>query len=266
MSFIDACSFMYNGISSDNYGLRICWMDDAPDLSQNGLIRTINSSNVNRVRLTSNVYDVTYEANISFTFYIIKKDKTDITKDESITINDWLSAPTAPRPLYFNDATVPSVFYYAICTSIEDIVVNRHKGKKITFETNSPFGFMHRNEKKYAVQGEQDIVFNNLDNTENMFYYPVIRIDGSSDVTVMNMTDGKSLQINLSGHNSVTVDCARMRIMDNNTQKLVPLYSLGITDDNLYWFRLAKGGNRIKITGNCTIVFVFEFPRKVGCL
>ena len=52
-------------------------------------------------------------------------------------------------------------------------------------------------------------------------------------------------------------------------------YGTGINEANekadeyinkFYWLRLIRGANKIKISGNCTITFVFEFPRKVGCL
>lgn len=287
MSFLDAKSFVFNGINSDSYNLEICWIDDKPNISTNGLTRNIESGNVNHVRLKTNNYGITYDGNIEFSFYIIKKDENAFTKQESISINNWLTDPLIPKLLYFNDDSIPSIHYYAVCTEIEDTFVNEHCGKKIVFKTNSPFGFMEKINKKISVNGEQTLKIHNLADTITGIYYPIIHIASTSinNIVIENISDNKSVTINLSGIESndsgkkeIWIDSANMKVTDKN-KNLIPLWKLGWNDNyksyvssisdyikKIYWFRLLRGINQIKVTGDCEIIFTFEFPRKVGCL
>lgn len=244
----------------------ICWIEDSPDVAANGLVRNIEKGEVNTVRLTSNTYGITYDSNISFTIYVIKKDKQCFTRNESMEINRWLTSSITPKMLYFNDDEIPSLHYYAVCTVVEDVAFNGHNAKKIVFETNSPFGFMTPAERIFLVEGEELFSIENMADTVDGLFYPTMKIEGDSTVSIENKTDHQSVCIDLSKHNFITIDCAHMRFIDDTTQKLIPLYHVGITDENLYWFRLLRGTNHIKVTGNCTITFIFEFPRKAGCL
>lgn len=267
----------------------ICWIDDKPDISINGLKRNIESGTVNHVRLTTNNYGITFEDNIGFTFFIIKKDESDFTRQESMAINNWLTGSTVPRMLSFNDDIVPSIHYYAVCTAIEDTVVTGHCGKKITFKTNSPFGFMNKIERKFVVSESETFTVDNLADTITGLYYPdiIISAENNENIIIENMDDYKSVTVNLSelspdssGEKSVYINNRIMRIVDSNdNNKLIPFWKIGWDDkyssyvssideyiNTIYWFRLLRGTNTIKVTGDCTITFVFEFPRKVGCL
>lgn len=289
ISFLDACSFTFNGVNSESYNLEICWIDDKPDVSVNGLKRNIESGTVNHVRLTTNNYGVTFEDNIGFIFYIIKKDNSNFSRQESMTINNWLTGSTTPKLLYFNDETIPSIHYYAVCTEIEDKVLNGHYGKKVVFKTNSPFGFMTQIERKFEVTDSDEFTIDNLADTITGIYYPTILLSSSSDenIIIENISDHKSVTLNLAkitpdsnGMKNININNRIMKILDkNNNDELVPLWKIGFETDyssyvssfneyisKFYWFRLIQGTNKIKITGNCTITFVFEFPRKVGCL
>lgn len=289
MSFLNANSFTYDGENSDSYDLMICWIDDSPDISNNGLRRNFESSNVNHVRLKTSNYDVNYEGNIEFSFYVIKKDNTSFTRHESIAINNWLTRSFTPKILVFNDYTVPSIHYYAVCTEIEDRFYHNHEAKKITFKTNSPFGFMHPLERRFIVSGTETFEIYNPSDIVNGNYYPKVMISTSSesDIVIENISDKKSVTFNLynlssndEGKKNILIDNASMKVLDmNNENKLVPCYQLGwdldyssyvsSTDtnmDKIYWLRLINGINQIKITGECDITFIFEFPRKVGCL
>lgn len=287
MSFLDAKSFVYNGVSSDSYNLLLCWMDDKPNITMNGLKRNIEVGSLNNVRLKTNTYGITYDGNIEFTFYIIKKDGSNFSKQESISLNNWLTDPTTPKLLYFNDYSIPSVHYYAVCIEIEDKFINDHNGKKIVFQTNSPFGFMEPISKKISVSGEHIFKIHNLADTITGIYYPTIHITSYSnnDIIVENISDHKSMtinlsemELNLSEKKEIWIDSAKMQVIDKN-KNLVPFWKLGWNDDyksyvssindyikKIYWLRLIRGINQIKVTGDCEITFTFEFPRKVGCL
>lgn len=289
ISFLNACSFTFDGVSSDSYDLITCWIDDKPDISTNGLSRTIESGTVNHVRLTTNNYGITFDNNIEFSLGIIKKDHSSFTRQESMAINNWLTGSTIPKLLSFNDKAIPSIHYYAVCTKIEDKIFNGHYGKKIIFQTNSPFGFMNRIEHKFIVSDSETFTIDNMADTITGIYYPDIILSSTADqdIVIENIGDHKSVTINLSGitanangEKTVYINNRMMKILDgNNKEELIPFWKIGWNADyasyvssidkysnKIYWFRLIQGQNTIKISGNCTITFVFEFPRKVGCL
>lgn len=289
MSFLDAKSFTFDGKSSDLFNLLICWIGSEPDLDTNGLNRTTQKGELNNVRLTSNYYGIKYDDNIEFDFYIVNKDKHYFTKEESMAINNWLTSSTIPKLLRFNDNDIPSIHYYAVCTSVKDVVINNHNAKELHFETNSPFGFMYPIERTFLVEGTENLIIENLSDTVDGLYYPIVKIvtNSDTDIIIENLNDKKSVTINMaeldadeSGDKMLCMDCKKMTLTDANN-KLIPMYKVGwdgsykspISSENntsmieyIYWFRLLKGTNNIKITGNCTITFTYEFPRKVGCL
>ncbi len=290
MSFLDAYSFIFDGESSDSYNLMMCWIDDTADISANGLRRTIDSGAVNHVRLKTNNYGVSFDGNIEFSFYIIKKDETPFTRQESMAVNRWLTRSTVPRALYFSDNAVPTLHYYAVCTEIEDKVFLEHQAKRLVFKTNSPFGFTDPAEKKFRVTGEEVFDVDNLAETVNGLFYPRILLSAKDTgaIVIENVSDQKSVTLTFSesflpdssGNRTLLIDSAQMKLLDvNNGGRLVPFHEVGWTTqyssyvssvdsfmESIYWFRLIPGTNTVKITGSCEAAFIFEFPRKAGCL
>lgn len=290
MSFLDADSFIFDSQSSDSYNLMMCWIDDTANISANGLRRTIDSGGTSHVRLKTNNYGVSFDGNIEFSFYVIKKDETPFSRQESMAVNRWLTASTVPKALYFNDNAVPSLHYYAVCTEIEDKVFLEHQAKRLVFRTNSPFGFTDPVEKRFHVTGEEVFSVDNLADTVNGIFYPRILLSAKSadGIVIENMSDQKSVTYSVSeaippdssGNRTLLIDNAQMKLLDvNSGNRLVPFHEVGWTTqyssyvssidsymESIYWFRLIPGTNTVKITGDCEVTFIFEFPRKAGCL
>ncbi|MDE5717490.1 MAG: hypothetical protein K2I53_07735, partial [Lachnospiraceae bacterium] len=110
---------------------------------------------------------------------------------------------------------------------------------------------------------------------------------GTDAVVIENMSDRKSVTFRLglvppddSGNRSILVDNAQMKLIDlNDCSRLIPFHEVGWTTqyssyvssndtymESIYWLRLIQGTNTIRITGDCEVTFIFEFPRKAGCL
>lgn len=286
MSLLSAKSFIYNGENSDDYNLTIAWVDSSDlDVSENGLNLSLEKTK-NKLNNTTNTYG-TQNENIVINFSITKKDFTEITRLESIQINEWLTSSPTPKFLAFNDNDSYPLHYYGVCTQIEDIIVGGNLvGKELRFETNSPFAFSKKVVKKYDVTDSHVFRINNTSNSTNNIIYPKVILFTSSPVIVLeNVTDKKSVTISTSlitaesdGQKYINVDSYNMSVTDKDN-RLIPIYKLGwdnsyksyvsITNDymtNIYWLRFIKGLNEIKITGNCKITVEYEFPRKAGCL
>lgn len=286
MSFITAKSFVFNGINSSDYNVVIGWVDSDITVSENGLNREVRKT-TNQTRTTANIYGAENIDVISFEFDIVRIDGKEITRTQSIMINQWLTASPLPQLLKFNDSDGYVLHYYAVCTQIEDIVIGgRLVGKKLKFETNSPFAFAEKNIKNFNINGTLSFHVNNFADTYNGIFYPTIAILTQADsIIIENITDKKSVTINTSkliagsdGYKYIKLDSNNMAVLDRNN-KLIPISQLGWNEnyksyvssingyiDNIYWFRLVKGMNEIKVVGSCKFTMEYEFPRKAGCL
>ncbi len=286
LSLLSAKSFIYNGENSDDYNLTIAWIDSSDiDVSENGLNLSLEKTK-NKLSNTTNTYG-TQSENIVINFSVTKKDFTEITRLESIQINEWLTSSSTPKFLAFNDNDSYPLHYYGVCTQIEDVIVGgKLVGKELRFETNSPFAFSKKVEKTYDVIDSHVFRINNTSNATNNIIYPKIILFTSSPAIVLeNVTDKKSVTIStslitteLDGQKYINVDSYNMSVTGKDN-RLIPIYKLGwnnsyksyvsTTNDymtNIYWLRFIKGLNEIKITGNCKITIEYEFPRKAGCL
>ena len=288
MSFLSSKSFIFNEINSEDFNVIIAWIDqNEPDVSNNGLTREVKKSETNKRKIKDNIYGTESTEPIIFKIGLVRIDGTEITRDESMKINAWLTSSPLPQLLKFNDADSCMLHYYAVCTEIIDNVVGgRLVGKEVTLETNSCFAFMQNFEKSFDIAGEQTFYLNNLADTYDGIYYPTVTITTQSqNIVIENITDKKSVTIDITkivadnmGNKTIVLNCSDMIVLDGNS-KLIPISNLGWGEDyksyvsstneymnNIYWFRLLQGMNEIKVTGDCTFKIECEYPRKAGCL
>lgn len=288
MSFLSAKSFIFNGVNSEDFNVVIAWIDqDEVDVGSNGLTREVKKSETNKRKVKDNFYGTENIEPIIFRIGLVRIDGTEITRDESMKINAWLTSSPLPQLLKFNDADSCMLHYYAVCTEIKDnLVGGRLVGKELVFTTNSCFAFMQNFEKSFQITNERIFYLNNLADTYDGIYHPTVTITTQSqNIVIENITDKKSVTIDTTkiitdsmGNKSVVLDCSNMIVLDSNN-KLIPISNLGwdenyksyvsVTNEymnNIYWFRLLQGMNEIKVTGNCTFKIECEYPRKAGCL
>ena len=109
MSFITAKSFVFNGVNSEDFDVIIGWVDSQPDTSSNGLNREIHKSEKNKVKIKDNVYGTNDSEPIVFNFSIVQINGEEITRPESIRINQWLTSSPLPQLLKFNERTLSFV-------------------------------------------------------------------------------------------------------------------------------------------------------------
>ena len=103
LSFLTAQGFVFNNQNSDDYNLTIAWTGSPDiDISENGLNFSLEKTK-NKSNNTTNTYGIQSE-NIVINFNATKKDFTEITRLESIRINEWLTSSSTPKNLAFNDS------------------------------------------------------------------------------------------------------------------------------------------------------------------
>lgn len=287
MSFITSDFFIFNGINSADYGIMIACLDSSDtDVSINGLSREIKKT-APKNKLRHTIYGAENTDVITFSFNIVKADGTEFTRSESININRWLTSSPLPQKLQFIDNDPCPLHYYAICSQIKDYVYGgKLIGKELLFETDSPFAFSDKAEKIYKIPESKTFFLYNCADTYNDTYYPVITLLTASDsVVIENITDRKSVTINTvrlnpdeSGNKTVKLDSGKLTVSGQDN-RLIPADRLGWNEkyrsyvsslddyiDFIYWPRLLKGLNEIKVTGSCSLKIEYEYPRKAGCL
>lgn len=264
----------------------IAWIGNSDaDISENGLNLSLQKTG-NKLNRKTNTYGVQSE-NIVLNFSVVKKDCSEITRLQSIQINEWLTSSSTSQVLAFNDSDSYPLHYYAVCTQIEDIIVGgKLVGKQLKFETNSPFAFSEKMIKHIEVTNSRQISINNTSNANNNIIYPKITIlTTSPTIIIENKTDKKSVTITTDsldsgsdGNKHIKIDSYNMTVTDK-LNKLIPAYKIGwnetykshvsAIDDyimNIYWIRFLRGKNEILISGNCKMTIEYESPRKAGCL
>ena len=107
MSFLSSKSFIFNGINSEDFNVVIAWIDqDEPDVASNGLTREVKKSATNKRKIKDNIYGTENTEPIILKIGLVRIDGTEITRDESMKINAWLTSSPLPQLLKFNDAEI----------------------------------------------------------------------------------------------------------------------------------------------------------------
>lgn len=145
MSLITSKYFVFNHKNSQDFGVVNCFFGDK-EISN--IHRTVQKEEFNMSNYKLNAYGTIDDEPISFKFSIVKCDEENFTQAESLEINEWLMSPKIYKPFQFvyepnTEYDEMNLHYYAICTSIEDEVINGLNGKTLTFETNSSYAFMN---------------------------------------------------------------------------------------------------------------------------
>lgn len=286
MAYLKTDSFVFNGICSEHFNLAVGWFEDSPEF-KTGLTNSVEKGEINFSKNEANQYGVSYSDVITFSFAVLHKDGSDFTYEEARSINNWLQGSNVYQKLHFNDESPEFINYYAVCTDIEDIIYSGVNGKKIVFTCNSPFGYTGEIKKRLSVSSESE--FSLFNSSDEGIYYPkiVIEVDKTytDKVVIENITDKKSMTIDFKDvtandtNKKIIIDNKKSIITDSNNT-LLPFYQLGwgdnyssvVTDtsigsiDYIYWIRLLKDINKMKVKGNCNILFSCEYPRKVGVI
>ena len=123
----------------------------------------------------------------------------------------------------------------------------------VTFKMLSPYGYKHytrqvlKNEKTFDVYN-----YSNVDNA----YKPVITLSeiSTSSVTLTNTTTNNSFSINnLTKSDTIYIDNMMGTITDSKNNNR-------LKDSNRSWIELAKGLNKISVSGTCNIKIESYYP------
>lgn len=274
--------FEYNGKSSEELGLAIGFLNMKDEIPM-GLARTVERGEVNQYRYRANHFGTTYDDVLVFELGLVKDncdpDVDDIrfSRSEVREINAWLTSPKLPKLFHMTDYDDDDIdlelydeYVDYFCTMTNVTASGNDEVTVLTYEVtcDSPFGYSQEIKRNihatYAIPGTATII-NNSDELED-YIYPIMKIipQSTGEIIIENITDGRSMTIDVLASDIIYMDCQKLTIYDE-TKNLITFDDLGITDvDDIYWFRLCSGKNNIKITGNVDVEIKYREPRKVG--
>lgn len=126
---------------------------------------------------------------------------------------------------------------------------------------DSPFAYTFPEEFEYTISGSTTINFFNR-STYNGYFRPKVEITMSGgDVEIENISDKNRIFkfSDVPAGDTITI------FLDNQNQIITSDIGLNLYPYfNMNFMRLVRGDNILKITGDCTIRFICEFPVTIG--
>lgn len=176
-------------------------------------------------------------------------------------IATWLTGYDAYGWLDIEQPDTQMIRYRCICTSLEIVSYgNIPWALQAKFVCDSPFAYLYPEEFEYAISGTTTINFYNKSSL-NGYYRPemeIIQAGGTFSIT--NVTDDSRV-FSLSGFPAsvkhVYIDNDHEVITNDQDVNLYPYF-------NYKFFRLKRGYNQLKITGNGTLKIKCMFPVNAG--
>ena len=177
-------------------------------------------------------------------------------------IASWLTGHNSYHWLEIEQEDMEYIRYRCIVSDLSIVSYgNIPWAMKATIICDGPYAYMYPQDFSYNVNGSMEFSFIN-ESSHNGYYMPILefkpRTGGS--LTIENITDHNRL-FSLS-----EIPAGAASVVINNDTGVIT-NSLGVNlypNFNFKFFRLVRGYNRIKVTGNGTLIIRCEFPINAG--
>lgn len=260
-----AKTFVYDNVSSSNYGLRISSLGEDSDHS--GANVELISQSVYR---KPSSYLLGVKQTPVLTIPVTITVENELSSTESSVISKWLFGRENYKKLQIIQPDMQYVYYNAIITNQTVIRVGRViRGYNAEVICDSPFAWefpnrISRNYKTYMVN--DNISINNLSDVHD-YLYPIIEFETNAFGGYLNITNKSDNKRLFSINNLKPLKYYRI---DNNMQTATELntgenYVPNMKGNDYKWFRYITGINNLNITGMINYIsFINHFPKKVS--
>ena len=265
MSFYGS-SFLFDGIASEQYSLRISDLDiSAINEAMGSFDVEIKEQKILR-RTVPYFYGAYATPHLEFDMSCYSEDE--LTAADYQLIQKWLFGQSLYKKLQIVQYDMQDIFWWAILNSPQTVKVgNRIMGCKFHVIANSPFGFSFPKTVTYSytssVVNNNEVFYNSSDDTAN-YMYPscVITMNNiGGDVTITNSNDSSRVFefTDLQADEVITIDNSFQTISSSSG-----LRRLG--NFNKHWLRFVPGINNLNIQGNVlSIAITFSnIVKKIG--
>lgn len=247
---LNATEFTYDGIYSEQYGLKIA------SFNSNVLEETpyvIPSVVVGKAPKAKKFHylDLTYDSPPTYDFSVVSEEA--IEEELLREILTWLDARKGFKPLVIMQQGLDEFIYNCIFTVTSLIY---HSGKCVGLNLSATFDSLYVTGKPIEVivfgNGEiKDVyLYNDSDNIDE-YIYPAVEFDSADGkVSIINLTDDKTREFAFDGvaPNSVYKVDNELKIITGDGNDLLSKFSKK-------WLRIMRGKNHLKVrvNGSATI-------------
>lgn len=271
-----ACKFIYDGISSDEYGVCLCSIGGKKmgDGDINNSFSVV-SDHVSR-RHQPIHYGVSKSDHMEFDIVFAAEQKLDRMDVEAIA--GWLLGRTKFAPLVIQQDDLLGVQYKVIFTTMSKISV---AGMAVGFSAHavcdSPYAYTESLERVCkCAAGDTEFYFTSFSNVPELYAPDVeIEIPANTDWKMENETTGEIVSFEFSGANTAPIILTisgKTKVL-SYTCKTAPSLVLNLYDSmrlngeqHFAFPRFVVGNNKVKVTcsGESVVTFTSEFPLQIG--
>ncbi len=264
MSFVGR-SFIYDGISSDMFGLMLCNFSGASQ--EAGIVGTRLSIQEDRIarRRTSLHYGATDNVAKEFpVVFVVQDDNRRLDRYEIAQIGAWLTGDHEYKELAIMQSDMEGVFYRCIITELDQIEVGmRTVGFTAMVSCDGPYAYRRMAPTQVQISGSTPLLYRNFSNVKG-YYCPEMEIQGAgSSLSIQNQTDGTTFALNgmPSGTRTIKIDCQNQVMTSSDGINLYQYWNVGL---DKHFPRMVRGDNNLVITGTGTMTIQNVFPWNIG--
>jgi len=249
MSFYGS-SFIFNGIPSETYGLRIS------DLDASGINESMGSNSMEIVnqkiyrRATPFFYGATPTPTLSFEMTAFSENEIDA--DFFSLLQKVFFSSRTYKVLQIDEFDMQNVYFSCILNDPKIVRVgNLLSGIKFTVDCNSPFAFEFPKTVSYSYTApivDSTIIFNNTSDDAGTYLCPSNVLTCNSfggDITITNSDDSNRVFFfdDLSANEVITIDNSLQTISSSTGVRRLSKF-------NKHFLRLVPGLNHLRIQGS----------------
>lgn len=250
---------VFNEISSNEVidaDLIVCTFDFNDTVTS--VKRTLQKGNVTKQRDIGNDFGAIYDEPLSFSFALIKDDKTEFTYTEIRKINNWLATEYNHKLALYSDEYDWDFYYNGKFEKVEKKRINGVRGVVCSFVNDS--AFMYRD-----IYVSKTLSFNNSSKTNSMTIdyngsfdsvYPTLLINDNNSGAEVKYTfcvkndaftitdDGEENSFYVKLNNKLEIDGKNCIIKSNDSS----IYIGDVFEGDVDWLKLKNGENEISFT------------------
>lgn len=259
--------FVFNDIPCEDYDLMLYDVGSTAQSAGNFASGVSIIEETIPSRYKPHFYGVQFEKKLEFTIMFgVNQRRLDnekyLDRYELEAIASWLTGHDRYMWLEVEQKDLEDVRYRCIVSSLEIVEYgNIPCALKATVTCDGPYAYLYPQTFEYKISVSQTINFFN-ESSHNGFYMPYMEIEPSSggDFCIENLSDDSrkfSFEKLPSLVKKICIDNDNGIITNDQDLNIYPYF-------NFKFFRLIKGENNLKITGNGILRIICEFPVNVG--
>ena len=245
--------FIYNGIPSDNFGLKVVNFDSGQMDDMTAVSYDIEEQKVRR-RPVPYFFGVEQNEKLKFTLTIAREEILD-RYDKSV-INKWLFNKQY-NDLKIIQPDLNGVVYRCILTNPQQTQFgNLAYALKFDVICDAPYGYTEEITNTYSITGTQTISHYSPSANRDYLYPKLIITLGSTTTSfsITNTTDNNRI-FSFSG-----VGASQTITVNNDLGIITATGNASMSNFNKKWFRLLPEYNSLSISGSATVQIIAKYP------